>query len=178
MRAVTMQIAALEAEGDSSQDEAPAAKPANRPVPSPKPSSGSDHVDYGADPQLGVWKLNLTKSKFGDDPPMGETQRIGSAKGAIKVIDETTMPSGRVIHSEWTVKYDGKDASVKGVSGHITIAMRRIDANTFEFHTKRDGNPVVTGRIVCSEDGKSKTITTTTGNSKNSIEMVWDRQNP
>ena len=187
MRIVLMQIASLEGKPDVEQprDNAPASRPGKLPKPEkpPKPDKRvpvpHSDVDFSPDPdpQVGTWVLDLSKSKLQDDsPPLSETQRIEIVKGGLRVIDETTTQSGRIIRSEWTMKYDGKDYPVKGISHRLTIAARRIDQWTFEFTTKAAGHIAVIGQIVCSPDGNSKTISTRSEGSSDRTVMVWRRQ--
>lgn len=65
-----------------------------------------------------------------------------------------------------TAKYDGKDHPVTGSNNWDTISLNRIDAYKVEFTFKKAGKVVYAGTSVISEDGKTRTITTTGVNAK------------
>jgi hypothetical protein len=69
---------------------------------------------------------------------------------------------GKPTHAEIAVKYDGKDYPVTGtgLTLNITIALKRIDADTHEMTLKQGGKVMSTGREVVSKDGKAQTRTT------------------
>ena len=76
--------------------------------------------------------------------------------------------------------YDGKDTPVTGSGApYDTIALKRIDPNTVELTTKKDGKVVSKGKRVVSKDGKVMTITSKGTNAKgeatNNV-AVYDKQ--
>jgi hypothetical protein len=87
--------------------------------------------------------------------------------------------SGKPTHSEWTGKFDGKDYPVSGDPASDTRSLKKIDARTFDLTAKKDGKVTVTGRIVVSADGKSRTLTTNWTDSmgkKVKSTAVYDKQ--
>ena len=67
------------------------------------------------DPQVGVWKLNVAKSKYTPGPvPKAGTTKIEAAGGGVKVVVDQTMADGTERHFEFTANYDGKDSPVTG----------------------------------------------------------------
>jgi len=112
-----------------------------------------------ADPRLGVWKLNLEKSKYGARPkPKSHTvtwaaQEDGLIKYTAKGIDATDQPT----HVEFSAKFDGKDYKVTGSPLLDTVAINRIDVLTSEATGKKEGKVILTTKGVISEDGKTET---------------------
>lgn len=112
-------------------------------------------------PGMGTWKLNEAKSKI----PAGSTKNTSVAYAAegdkIKCTVEGTDASGKAVYSEWTGKFDGKDYAVTGDSTSDMRSYKTVDAHTVMFTAKKDGKVTLTGKIVYSADGKSRTVTTT-----------------
>jgi hypothetical protein len=87
--------------------------------------------------------------------------------------------------SEWaatggfSAHYDGKDHQVTGAPDFDSIAYKRVDGNTIEFTAKKAGTVVGTGHAVVSNNGKTRTSTTTFTNAKGQTEnivAVYDKQ--
>jgi hypothetical protein len=138
-------------------------------------------VLYAADNQVGTWKLNLAKSKY--DPanlaPKSTTARFVADGDGIKATVDTVDFENKMIHYEFTAKYDGKDYPIKGDPTRDSISYKRIDDYTFESVSKKAGKVTVTTRFVYARDGKSRTLTTTGTNDKGqkvNNTTVWDKQ--
>ena len=136
---------------------------------------------FAADANVGTWKINLAKSKY-DPPnlaPKSTTAKNEAGDGGIKVTVDAVDYTGKSLHYDYAVKYDGKGASVKGDPNRDMTSMKKIDDNTFEQTNKKDGKVTTTSRIVYAKDGKSRTLTTTgtnpQGQKVNNI-IVWDKQ--
>jgi hypothetical protein len=134
-------------------------------------------------PFVGTWKMNPEKSKASPNPGPKEETRVVEAQGdSVKVTYEGTAADGSHIAYGYTGKYDGKDYALTGVgtpNGADTLALKRINTNTYEVTAKKGGNVVLTGRAVVSKDGKITTITTkgtdASGKSTSSV-RVFDKQ--
>ena len=90
-----------------------------------------------------------------------------------------TDTNGTSSHSEWTGKFDGKDYPVTGDSTSDTRSYKKVSGRVMTFTAKKDGKVTLTGRIVYSADGKSRTVTTTTTDSmgkKVTSTAVYDKQ--
>ena len=110
------------------------------------------------DPMMGTWKLNEAKSKIPPGAPKNNTVAYSAVGDQIKVTVDGTDPDGKSIHSEWTGKFDGKDYPV---TGDATADMRsyKKEGKDLELTNKKDGKVTVTGKIVVSADGKTRTVT-------------------
>jgi hypothetical protein len=115
-------------------------------------------IAVAADPHDGTWKVNVTKSKFspGSAPKSLATKRetIGNS---VKTAFDGVDADGKPIHYEYTATFDGKDCPITGSPNFDAISLKKIDANTFEWVTKKDGKEVAHGRTVYSKDGKTRT---------------------
>ena len=138
-------------------------------------------VVYAADVQVGTWKINLAKSKYSPAnlAPKSTTVKNDAVDGGVKITVDTVDYTGKALHYEYTVKYDGKDNAVKGDPNRDMTAMKKIDDNTFDQTNKKGGKVTTTSKIVYARDGKSRTITTTGTNPQgvkvNNV-VVWDKQ--
>ncbi len=117
-----------------------------------------------SNPMVGTWKLNVAKSKFTPGPaPKSQTATIEAAGDGIKNVTKGTAADGSAIAYGYTASsLDGKDYPITGPGapgGGDTIAVKRIDAYTFESTIKKAGKVVQTIKVVYSKDGKSRTIT-------------------
>ena len=113
------------------------------------------------DSQVGVWKLNVAKSKFSPGPaPKSATTTIVAVGAGTKVVVDQTMADGTARHWEFTANYDGKDSPVTGNPDADTVARTRIDATTVQTVTKKGGKVVTTQTSAVSSDGKTRTVTT------------------
>ena len=113
-----------------------------------------------SDPMVGTWKLNATKSK-GALFTSG-TSVIAAAEKGIKATVDLTGTDGTPYHWEFTATYDGKDSPVTGSSPFgDSVALTRVDAHTVRIAVKQGGKPTITQTMVVSDDGTTRTITTT-----------------
>jgi hypothetical protein len=115
-------------------------------------------------PDIGVWKLNVAKSKYVPGPgPRSQTRTVvpqPDGKG-VKVTIEGVSGSGKTINYSYVTNYDGQDSPLTGVgfpSGANTIAVKRISANSTTQTDKKDGQVILQVTRVVSKDGKVETI--------------------
>ena len=119
-----------------------------------------------ANPNLGTWKLNESKSKFGAGAAKPETVVWATAGDQVKVTVDGTTADGKKMHQEWTGKVDGKDYPLRGDPKFDTRAFKMSGENTTEITSKKDGKVVGTATIVVAADGKSRTVTINMTNAK------------
>ena len=136
---------------------------------------------YAQDPNVGSWRVDLAKSKY--NPPNMAPKSVmvkSSAAGkGLNVVVDVVDSTGKPLHYEYTVTYDGQDVPVKGDPGRDTTAMKKIDNVTFEQTNKKDGKVTTVSRWVYAKDGKSRTQTTTGMNpqgEKINNTVVWLKQ--
>ena len=78
----------------------------------------------------------------------------------VKVTVDGTDRDGKPAHNEWTGKFDGTDYPVTGDPDADSRSYKKVDDRTSELTLKKDGKVTVTGRVVVSADGKTRTVTT------------------
>jgi hypothetical protein len=111
------------------------------------------------DTQMGTWKLNESKSKIATGMPKNNTVVYEAVGDNVKVTVDGTGPDG-TLHNEWKGKFDGKDYPVTGDPNQDTRSYTKIDDHTLGLNVKKGGKKTVSGRIVVSADGKTRTVTT------------------
>ena len=110
------------------------------------------------EPFLGSWALNLAKSSITRGaPPLGETvvnvAEPGGFKSTLTVV--TDRSTNVEIHH---YNFDGNFHQTEG-SDPRELSFRRVDPNTIEQETRRNGQVTVNRRIELSKDGKTMTFT-------------------
>jgi hypothetical protein len=128
---------------------------------------------------MGTWKLNEAKSKIGPGAPKYTTVVYEAADDDVKVTVDGTTSDGAPTHNEWTDKFDGKDYPVTGDPSSDTRSYKQVNDHTLAITNKKGGKVTVSGRIVVSADGKSRTVTTRGTDSKGnkvSSTAVYDKQ--
>lgn len=112
-----------------------------------------------ASSQMGTWKLNEAKSKFAPGVAKNSTVVYAAAGDQVKVTVHGTDAAGKPSHNEWTGKFDGNDYPVTGDPTSDLRSYKVVDPLTMELTVKKDGKITVSGQIVVSADGKSRTLT-------------------
>ena len=115
------------------------------------------------DPHIGVWKLNLAKSKYDPGPaPKSGTATWEVVAAGTKISTDGVAADGTPRRWESITKYDGKDSPITGANPEgDTVARTRVDARTVRSVTKKGGKVTITQTSVVSLDGKTRTVTTT-----------------
>ena len=127
----------------------------------------------------GTWKLNEAKSKIAAGATKNSTVVYEATGDDVKVTVEGTNAEGQATHSEWTGKFDGKDYPVTGDATSDSRAYTKVDDHTLKFTAKKDGKVTLSGQITVSEDGKTRTVHTTTTDAqgkKISSTAVYEKQ--
>ena len=136
-------------------------------------------VGFASDVQMGTWKVNEAKSKFTPGAPKNHTVAYEAAGDDVKVTVDGTDAAGKPTHNEWTGKFDGKDYPVTGDVASDMRSYKQVDDHTLQLTVKKDGKVTISGRIVVSADGKSRTVTTTGTDAKGKKiknTAVYDKQ--
>src|SRR5947207_2935637 len=74
---------------------------------------------FAADLFSGSWKMNVAKSTFSPGPPpdprnpSGSGQKIEAVPDGLRLTGENVNGAGQKTHTEFTVKFDGKDYPYK-----------------------------------------------------------------
>jgi hypothetical protein len=137
-------------------------------------------VCFAADnPNVGTWKLNEAKAKIAAGTPKNNSVVVSAAGDDMKVIVEGVDADGKPAHNEWTGKFDGKDYAVTGDPASDMRSYKQVNANTLSMTIHKAGKVTMTGTIVISADGKSRTVTihaTDPKGAKVTSTAVYDKQ--
>ena len=129
-----------------------------------------------ANPHLGTWKLNESKSKFPPGAAKNTTVTYTPAEGdMIKCTADGMDKDGKPIHWTWVGKFDGQPYEIKGSPSFDTLAYTPINDRTNKTTATKDGKVVMTGTITVAKDGKSRevTLTGTDAKGKQSTETTY-----
>jgi hypothetical protein len=121
---------------------------------------------FANNPTLGTWKLNESKSTFGDGAGKSTMVVWEKAGDHDKCTVDGTDAHGNKTHSVWTGKLNGKVYPITGVKQSDTRSFKMNGENTIEMVSKKHGKTVGDGTIVVAADGKTRTVTSTMLNAK------------
>lgn len=133
-----------------------------------------------ADPVVGTWKLNASKSTFTTGPALKSQTRTYSQSGESRtLVMKTVGADGMEATTRTTYQLDGKDYPITGSPDFDSLSARQVDSNTAEFTLKKGGKAVGTTSRTVSKDGKTLTSTmkvTTAKGEKSESTLVFDKQ--
>ena len=113
-----------------------------------------------ADPVLGVWHLNVAKSRYDPGPPpKAETRTYRQEKGEIKAVVTTLHRNGNSDTVYYPATYDGKAHPVSGAADRDGIVMTLTNEYTAESLITHAGKTIGTASRTVSADGLTMTIT-------------------
>ncbi|MEO8026061.1 MAG: hypothetical protein ABI823_06290 [Bryobacteraceae bacterium] len=133
-----------------------------------------------ADPFLGSWKLNLTKSKFdGETAPASLVVTWAGSAPTLTISGEGKSADGRAIRYQYDPIYDGKEYPPKGPWNWDRVSNKQVDANTREDTYRKGGHVIRVERRTVSSDGRTLTyvIRVEASHGAQTSIMVFDRVN-
>ena len=136
-------------------------------------------MSFAQNANMGSWKLNEAKSKIPAGATKNTTVVYAAAGDSVKVTVDGVDGQGKPAHNEWTGKFDGKDYPLTGDPTSDMRAYKEVNDHTLELTNKKDGKVTVTGKVVVSADGKTRTVNATgTDPSGKKVETksVYDKQ--
>src|SRR2546421_8067177 len=89
-------------------------------------------------PTLGTWKLNESKSTFGDGAGKSTMVVWEKAGDQDKCTVDGIDADGKKTHSVWTGKLDGKDYPITGDAQSNTRSFKMNGEKTIEMVSKKD----------------------------------------
>jgi hypothetical protein len=134
-----------------------------------------------SDPILGMWRLNVAKSKYSPGPAPKSDTRVYEPweTDGIKLTATIVQADGTPVAAGFSAHYDGKDYEVRGTADYDTLALKRVSATTVSEVLKKNGRVVGSAKHVVSKNGKMFTLTTNWTNTKGqkaSRVSVYDKQ--
>lgn len=106
---------------------------------------------------LGIWELNLAKSSITRGAPPRSEMIVNLAEpGGFRSVLSVVTERGTSVEIHH-YKFDGAFHQTEG-SDPRELSFRRVDQNTIDQDTRRNGQVTVNRRIVVSADGKTMTL--------------------
>jgi hypothetical protein len=134
----------------------------------------------GADPEIGTWQLNLSKSTFpSGTAPKSQTRIYSQSPQGTTVLVKTVNADGTQSTVRSTYRFDGQDYPVSGSSDADTLMVKQVDANSATAVLKKGGKAVGTLDRMVSKDGKMltvKTKATAANGQQTESTAVYDKQ--
>ena len=117
---------------------------------------------FAANPHLGTWKLNESKSKFAPGAAKNTTVTYTPAKGDMtKCTVDGVDKDGKPIRWIWVGKFDGHPYQIKGSPSFDTLTYKPVNDRTNNTTAMKNGKVVMTATITVAKDGKSRVVTLT-----------------
>ncbi|MGH9522161.1 MAG: hypothetical protein ACRD3E_06485, partial [Terriglobales bacterium] len=126
-----------------------------------------------------TWKLNEAKSKVPAGAGKNPTVVYTAEGDKVKCVVDGVDGSGNPVHNEWVGKFDGKDYPLVGDPTADSRSYKMADARHYMLWNKKGGKTVMSGMIVYSANGKSRTVTSHSTDAKGkkiTIVQVYDKQ--
>jgi hypothetical protein len=128
---------------------------------------------------LGIWELNLAKSSITRGAPPRNEMIVNLAEpGGFRSVLSVVTERGTSVEIHH-YNFDGAFHQTEG-SDPRELSFRRVDQNTIDQDTRRNGQVTVNRRIVVSADGKTMTLiasgTTGGGQKYEKDTRVYDRK--
>jgi len=117
-------------------------------------------ICFAANPHMGTWKLNETKSKLGPGMWRNNTVVYTEMNGKMKVTVDGVDKNGKPTHGVWEGQADGKAHKTKGNLAWDAAAYKLVNDHTYEITTMKGGKVFSNGKSTVSADGKTRTVTT------------------
>jgi hypothetical protein len=115
------------------------------------------------EPLIGVWNVDIFKSTYvTGQPPVKRVVTFEATGDSLHFTQETTnegFNTSETVKVEYTAKLDGKDYPIMN-SGLDTIALKKVDATTYERIGKIKGMQTETAAMKLSNRNRVLTITT------------------
>jgi hypothetical protein len=111
------------------------------------------------DQLVGVWQLNLPKSRYFPGPaPTSEIRTYTREGDSVVGVIRRMFPNGRSDRIEYTANYD-REYPVMGTEDYDHVVLKRIDEYTSEAVLSHAGRVYGIARRVIAGDGRTMTIT-------------------
>jgi len=109
------------------------------------------------DPFTGLWKCNISQSKFSTPPPSSWTQRITASSTNLSVREEISRSGALPAVVSVDARFDGKDYRVEGSPVAQTIAYTR-NGSHIDGTARKNGAVCLREAIEVSTDGMRMTM--------------------
>ena len=134
----------------------------------------------GADPVIGMWQLDASKSTFTAGPALkGQTRTYTQSGPSISLVMASVGADGKEGTTKTTYQLDGKDYPVTGTGDYDSLMGKQVDSHSAEFTLKKGGKKIGTSTRTVSADGKmmtSKMSMTLASGEKTDQTLVFHRK--
>jgi hypothetical protein len=115
---------------------------------------------FAANPHMGTWKLNETKSKLA--PGMWKNKKVVYSEQGdkMRVTVDGVDKDGKPTHAVWVGTADGKAYKTQGNLAWDAAAYKVVNDHTYEITTMKGGKVFSQGTSEVSADGKTRTVNT------------------
>jgi hypothetical protein len=122
----------------------------------PRDAASSEAESERANPFVGSWTANLSKSRrHPSNPFQSATLQFTVVGHTVTIIDIVVDETGREIQSKNTILVDGQEHTTE--NGYVFLARWR-GSNVLQTEAKKDGLQAGWGKYEISDDGKIMTI--------------------
>jgi len=123
----------------------------------------AETVFAAQNPFVGTWKLNPSKSRFGDEARGSQVVVIQEIRGgereALQSKSDIRYDDGRTVHTEWTTTLDGETGPLRGDAHYDSISVKKIDDFTLEVTSMKEKTIGRVSKWTISNGGKTMTRT-------------------
>ncbi len=113
---------------------------------------------FGADPWIGVWKMNYAKTQFPGEPPKDVVLTYEAHPKGLKFTSSGKLPDGTAYFYDYVAATDGMDQPVHGHQTFQSVALIWRDGK-LEIRFKSEGREVTKHITEFSPDGKTMITT-------------------
>lgn len=116
----------------------------------------------GAEPVIGIWKLDVAKSTFQPGPaPASQVRTYEAGPDGIKVTIVTVDADGRTTTIAHPANFDGKDYPLTGTGGPYAISMTKLNDYQSESTLTHASKTIGKATRTVAQDGQTMTVTYT-----------------
>jgi hypothetical protein len=138
-------------------------------------------VLYAANPLVGTWELNTTKSQYATGaPPKQETLVVQENAGQFEVLFYGIAPNASPLSGNYSVPIKGGTGKIEKLESYDGISSKPINDGTRELSFLKGDQVLRTEQWVASKDGKTLTTTVVSGKTTDGKPvkqvLVFDRQ--
>ena len=136
-------------------------------------------VSAQTNPFVGIWKLDVAKSKYDPGPAPKSQTRTWDAAGKVNV--KGINAAGKPMAYGYPIITDGKEYPTSGTvpNGADKISSKKVAASTIEVHFVRGGKPAEVTTFAVSKDRRVLTISAKGTNPDGSAfenMTVWEKK--
>jgi hypothetical protein len=129
------------------------------------PANAQGNVAPGsvANPWVGTWSLDTSRSKYSPGPPhkRAAITATDAGNGKLTYVTDITDGTGEVDHSEFTCAMDQTECPVVNGGAKETVSIAKLGSRNLKFNWKFSDPPpfAVVMRVKMSKDGKTQVAT-------------------